>query len=63
MKRQAYIDQKHRPITKQQADEYCKYVARWYHSEPCEHGHFGCALWNGGPCESEIAAEFELIDD
>jgi len=20
---------------------------------PCKHGHFGCAVWDGGPCSSE----------
>jgi len=30
---------------------------------PCEHGHFGCAAWENGPCSNEIAAAHDLIDD
>lgn len=22
----------------------------------CEHGHYDCALWDGGPCENEVEA-------
>lgn len=29
---------------------------------PCEYGHFGCALWDGGPCSDEVEARMESPD-
>jgi hypothetical protein len=27
--------------------------------QPCRHGHFSCAAWDGGPCIDELLAEQE----
>lgn len=28
------------------------------HPEPCENGHFDCALWESGPCANEAIAAY-----
>lgn len=38
------------------AAAYIDAVNEAYDAEPCEHGHFGCALFNGGPCSDEAAS-------
>ena len=32
---------------------------------PCEHGHIGCACWEGGPCSDELEqlAESQSMED
>ena len=30
--------------------------------QPCEHGHFGCAAWNHGPCSDELLSAQESSD-
>lgn len=32
-------------------------------AEPCWHGHFGCAIWDGGPCENEVAVYYGVDDE
>jgi hypothetical protein len=27
--------------------------------QPCEHGHFGCAAWEHGPCSDELLSALE----
>ena len=27
--------------------------------KPCEHGHFSCAAWEGGPCADKLLAQRE----
>lgn len=36
---------------------YLGLVAR--NEQPCEHGHFGCAAWDGGPCHDELLHEYQ----
>lgn len=31
-------------------------------ASPCEHGHFSCAAWDGGPCEAEHGPQFDPED-
>jgi hypothetical protein len=35
----------HRAVVKRRGD-----------GHPCEHTHFGCAAWEGGPCNAEVAS-------
>ena len=32
------------------------------HEDVCVNGHFGCANWEGGPCENELAGKYGLLD-
>lgn len=29
----------------------------------CKHGHFGCSLWEGGPCENEVAVYYGVDEE
>lgn len=31
--------------------------------QPCEHGHFGCAAWDRGPCSDELQCMLDLDGD
>jgi hypothetical protein len=39
---------------------YAARVSQRSMAEPCEHGHFGCALVEGGPCLDETLGEAEM---
>ena len=49
--------------TKRQAHNYIAAVARARDAQPCVYGHYGCALEEGGPCENEVAAQFDLLEE
>ncbi len=36
---------------------YVARVSRLLDPPPCEHGHFGCAAWDDGPCTDELSCE------
>ena len=38
------------------ATRYASRIHRCYDPPACEHGHFGCALWEDGPCMDEQLA-------
>jgi hypothetical protein len=40
---------------------YADRVSRRAMAEPCTHGHFGCALVEGGPCMDEALANAEAM--
>ena len=46
------------------AKRYAAIVSRTLdYPEPCEHGHFGCAIWYGGPCMDEQLSIREAEED
>jgi len=54
------------PRTRTEALRYCGAVSRNAGTEKergCEHGHYGCALWEGGPCADEVSAQFDIRED
>lgn len=45
------------------AKKYAAIVERTFNPEPCEHGHFGCAIWYGGPCVDEQLQNISTTDE
>jgi len=41
------------------ARRYADRVTRTTDAKPCQHGHFDCALWEGGPCMNEWLSRLE----
>lgn len=29
---------------------------------PCVNGHYGCAVWEDGPCSAELAADMDMAE-
>jgi hypothetical protein len=55
-----------RPTTKAEARRYCERVVKASmqdRAEPCEHGHFGCAMRRAARARTRSAAEFDLLDE
>ena len=38
-------------------------IRRTWNAQICESGHDDCALWDRGPCENRVAAEYKTHPD
>lgn len=52
----------HGNATAAQLREYADRVTAISTAEPCKHGHFGCALIDGGPCLDESLHHADELD-